>query len=419
MDQRDDRESASVLRHWHEQIPHDRMAHLVRDASRLLAKSLQRRLAEHGVSFGHWSFLRVLWAQEGLSQRELSEAAGVMEPTTFTALKAMEANDLIERRHLNGNRRKQHVFLTDKGKQLKDVLTPLAEDVNHVALARVSEADLNATRRTLLAMINDLAIDNQEIDPDSEPSVESRSETLDALLSDLVDANLILFNERVVDAFGHVSVRNPENPAHYFLARNMAPGLVTREDLIEFDLDGNPVDGDTRKVYLERYIHGEIYRARPDVMAVVHSHSPSVVPFSAVKTNPLRPVCHMSGFLGAEAPVFEIRDVAGDETNLLITSPQLGVALSDTLGENSVVLMRGHGSTVVAPTLKQAVYRAVYVEVNARLQADASQLGPVKFLTAGEARSAQQTNEGEVERPWQMWKKRARQARKQWLDNGV
>ncbi|SEG67645.1 MULTISPECIES: MarR family winged helix-turn-helix transcriptional regulator [Marinobacterium] len=169
MTKRDVRETESVLRHWHQQVPDDRMAHLVRDASRLLAKSLQRRLAEHGVSFGHWSFLRILWATEGLSQRELSDQAGVMEPTTFTALKAMEANGLIERRHLNGNRRKQHIFLTDKGKELKDVLTPLAEEVNHIALAGVSEAESEATRKTLLTMIDNLAVDNQSSESEGEP----------------------------------------------------------------------------------------------------------------------------------------------------------------------------------------------------------------------------------------------------------
>lgn len=154
------RETQSVLQHWHRDVPNDRMAHMVRDASRLLAKSLQGRLADHGVSFGHWSFLRILWVTEGLTQRELSEEAGVMEPTTFTALKAMEAKQLIERRHLNGNQRKLHIFLTDKGRALKDVLTPLAEDVNRVALAGVSEEDRTTTRNTLLAMIDNLAIDN-------------------------------------------------------------------------------------------------------------------------------------------------------------------------------------------------------------------------------------------------------------------
>lgn len=234
---------------------------------------------------------------------------------------------------------------------------------------------------------------------------------LQPLVDDLVDANLILFNEGVVDAFGHVSVRHPDNPDHFLMSRNVAPGLVTRDDIMTFDLDGNPVKPDDRKVYLERYIHGEIYRARPDVGAVVHSHSPSVVPFSAVASNPLRPMCHMSGFIGDGAPVFEIRDVAGDGSDLLITSPRLGAALSATLGDNNVVLMRGHGSTVVAETLKQVVYRAVYVEVNAKLQAEASRLGPIEFLTRAEARTAMENIEGQVERPWQLWKMRARQAR--------
>ncbi|SEG67631.1 class II aldolase/adducin family protein [Marinobacterium lutimaris] len=247
--------------------------------------------------------------------------------------------------------------------------------------------------------------------------MKTQPKLLSSLLDDLVDANLILFNQGVVDAFGHVSVRNPENPDHYFLSRNMAPGLVTREDIIEFDLDGNVVDGDTRKVYLERYIHGEIYRARPDVMAVVHSHSPSVVPFSAVKSSPLRPMCHMSGFIGNHVPNFEIRDVAGDATDLLITNQKLGAALSDTLADNTVVLMRGHGSTVVAPTLKQAVYRAVYVEVNAKLQAEASRLGPIEFLTDGETQTTQKTIEGQVERPWQLWRMNARKAQLSWQES--
>lgn len=233
----------------------------------------------------------------------------------------------------------------------------------------------------------------------------------ETLLSDLVDANHILFNEGVLDAFGHVSIRHPENTERFFLARNMAPGLVRVEDILEFDLDGNPLDAEDRSVYLERFIHGEIYRARPDVMAVVHSHSPSVVPFSAVKTMPLRPMCHMSGFLGEGAPIFEIRDVAGTATDLLIRSPTLGASLADSLGEENVVLMRGHGATVTGPTLKQAVYRAIYVEVNARLQADALRLGPVDYLTPEEAETARETTEGQVERPWQLWKKRARQAR--------
>lgn len=243
------------------------------------------------------------------------------------------------------------------------------------------------------------------------PQAAAAASDTDELLQDLVHANHILFDEGVLDAFGHVSVRHPERPERFLLARNMAPGLVGAEDIIEFELDGTPIDADGRGVYLERFIHGEIYRARPDVMAVVHSHSPSVVPFSAVKSTPLRPMCHMSGFLGGGAPIFEIRDVAGAATDLLITSPPLGESLARSLGDDNVVLMRGHGATITAPTLKQAVYRAVYVEVNARLQADALRLGPVEYLTREEASTAMEMIEGQVERPWQLWKRRA-QARR-------
>lgn len=145
---------------WRTDVPNDRMAHLVRISARFLSKSLQSRLAEHDVSFGHWTFLRILWVHEGLTQRELSDEADVMEPTTFTALKAMESKGLIERRRMHGNQRKMHIYLTEKGRKLKDLLTPLAEQVNEVALAGVSAADISATRRTLLAMIKNLAADN-------------------------------------------------------------------------------------------------------------------------------------------------------------------------------------------------------------------------------------------------------------------
>lgn len=145
---------------WRSDVPNDRMAHLIRIASRFLAKSLQSRLAEHDVSFGHWTFLRILWVHEGLTQRELSDEADVMEPTTFTALKAMEGKGLIERRRMHGNQRKMHIFLTEKGRTLKDTLTPLAEQVNNVALAGVSPADISATRKTLLAMIDNLAAES-------------------------------------------------------------------------------------------------------------------------------------------------------------------------------------------------------------------------------------------------------------------
>ncbi|MET1027028.1 MAG: class II aldolase/adducin family protein, partial [Dongiaceae bacterium] len=172
-----------------------------------------------------------------------------------------------------------------------------------------------------------------------------------------------------------------------------------------------PLNADGRRLYLERFIHGEIYRARPDVQAIVHSHSPSVVPFSVVKSLRFRPVCHMCGFLGEGAGIFEIRDVCGPASDLLIRDRHLGQALAEALGSANVILMRGHGSTVVGPSLKQAVYRAIYTEVNARLLAEALRLGPVELLTPEEAQAALLI-ETQIDRPWQFWKAAARAARK-------
>lgn len=242
------------------------------------------------------------------------------------------------------------------------------------------------------------------------PSSTPSSDTITAdpqLIDDLVIANHILFNQGVLDAFGHVSVRHNADPSRYLLCRNMAPALVQHADIIQFDLDSRPLDANNRKVYLERFIHGEIYKARPDVMAIVHSHSPSVVPFSVVKERPLRPLCHMAGFLGAGTPVFEISDVAGDGSDLLVTNPPLGQALADSLDGSSMVLMRGHGSTVVADTLKTVVYRAVYAEINARTQIQALQLGTPRYLSEQEAVATTATIETQVVRAWDMWKRNA------------
>ncbi|MBY4597614.1 MarR family winged helix-turn-helix transcriptional regulator [Ottowia caeni] len=152
----------AVLQHWRETLPKDRLAHLVRDVARMQTKALQARLVEHGVSFGHWAFLRILWIQDGQTQRQLSEAAGVMEPTTFSAVKAMEALGLIERRHLAGNRKNMHVFLTDKGRALESVLVPLAEEVNAICVQSMSPRTVATVRKALLEMIENLAADEAE-----------------------------------------------------------------------------------------------------------------------------------------------------------------------------------------------------------------------------------------------------------------
>jgi len=222
-----------------------------------------------------------------------------------------------------------------------------------------------------------------------------------ALVEKLVLANRILYRHGVVDGFGHASARHDGSSGHFLLARNMAPGLVRREDIVTFDLDGNALDAGGRRVYLERFIHAEIYRARADVRAIVHSHSPSVIPFGVTKQR-LRPVFHMSGFLAEGSALFEIRDVAGD-TDMLIGNGRLGVALAAALGSRSIVLMRGHGSTVVGASVEQAVYRAFYAEVNARLQLQARQLGKVTYLNAREAAKAAATNDTQLQRVWDLW----------------
>lgn len=226
------------------------------------------------------------------------------------------------------------------------------------------------------------------------------------LIGDLVTANHILFSEGVVDGFGHVSVRHPENPEHFLIARTMAPSEVTADDILTLDFDGNTI-GDERTSYLERFIHSEIYRVRPEVNAVIHSHSPSVIPFSVVETVVLKPVYHMSSFLGAGVPVFEIRDTAGDGSDMLIRNSQLGAALAEKIGSQDAVLMRGHGSTVSGQELKQTVFRAIYMEINARLQMNAMALGEVNFLTPEEANAAAGTIEAQVGRTWQLWKQKA------------
>ncbi|HEY7657993.1 MAG TPA: class II aldolase/adducin family protein [Burkholderiales bacterium] len=226
------------------------------------------------------------------------------------------------------------------------------------------------------------------------------------LIDDLVSANHILFKEGVVDGFGHVSVRDERDPERFLLSRSIAPATVTARDVMEFGMDGEPINPRGRRPYLERYIHSEIYRARPDVVAVVHSHSPSLIPFGITGT-PLKPVFHMSGFLGQATPIFEIREAGGPATDMLIRDRKLGAALARTLGKAPFALMRGHGSVAVGATLKQVVYRAIYGEVNARLQSEALRLGAITYLNDAEAANAARTNDSVIDRPWGLWLARA------------
>ena len=227
------------------------------------------------------------------------------------------------------------------------------------------------------------------------------------LIDDLVSANHILFKEGVVDGFGHVSVRDERDSERFLLSRSIAPATVTARDVMEFGMDGEPLNARGRRPYLERFIHSEIYRLRPDVVAVVHSHSPALIPFGITGTS-LRPVFHMSGFLGSATPIFEIREAGGPATDMLIRDRELGAALARKLGTAPFALMRGHGSVAVGATLKQVVFRSIYAEVNARLQSEALRLGTITYLNDAEAANAARTNDSVIDRPWGLWKARVK-----------
>jgi ribulose-5-phosphate 4-epimerase/fuculose-1-phosphate aldolase len=227
-----------------------------------------------------------------------------------------------------------------------------------------------------------------------------------ALIEDLVAGSRILAAEGVLDAYGHISARSDKRPDRFIMSRSRAPALVTAADLMELDAESEPLAGDKRKGFIERYIHGEIYRSRPEVMAVVHSHSPSVIPFGITKTK-LRPVYHMGSFLWSGAPVWDIRRVREDN-DVLVRDRPLGAALAQALGSCACVLMRGHGMTVVGASVQEAVFRAIYTEMNARLQLRAETLeGPIQFLSDTEGRRSTEANRGTLERPWELWKQNA------------
>jgi ribulose-5-phosphate 4-epimerase/fuculose-1-phosphate aldolase len=223
-----------------------------------------------------------------------------------------------------------------------------------------------------------------------------------ALIDDLVAANRILSREQIVDAFGHVSVRHPRGANRFLIARSVAPELVTAADIIEYDLDGNPVDARGRASYRERFIHGEIYRARSDVNAVVHCHTASLIPFGITRV-PLRPVYHQGAFVSNGVPVFEIRD-AGGMTDMLVGDAKLGRALAATLGNKPAALMRGHGAVIVGDSIPTAVGRSVYLDINARAQAQAMALGgKITYIDPEEARKYLAPNN--YDRAWELWKK--------------
>ncbi len=225
-------------------------------------------------------------------------------------------------------------------------------------------------------------------------------------------ANHILFDQGVVDGFGHVSVRHDRIRPGFCWPATWRPGQVTADDILEFGLDGAALNANGRSVYLERFIHSEIYKARPDARAIVHSHSHSIVPLSISKTVRLRAVFHMAGFIGEEAPLFEIKDFAGPATDLLISSPGLGQALARCCGSHNIVLMRGHGSTVIGASLPEVIFRAVYAELNARYQCEAMGLGEVVYLTKEEGETAVRNVEKQANRAWNLWKEEVARKRR-------
>ena len=239
---------------------------------------------------------------------------------------------------------------------------------------------------------------------------EPQQETpFDAAVADLVVANRILAAEGVLDGFGHVSIRDPRDPACYLMSRSLAPALVTAADIVQHDLDSKPTQDQGQSLYYERWIHGELYKARPEVNAIVHSHSPTVVPFASTKA-PLRPILHNASFLGFGTPVFEIRNFVPN-SDLMISTAALGKALAQAMGPTAdVVLLRGHGNVVVGPTIQIAVFRAYYTEINARQQLNAMILGPddVVYMNAGECETTDKVMQAVAGRPWDLWKRRVR-----------
>ena len=242
----------------------------------------------------------------------------------------------------------------------------------------------------------------------SHPSSVGPADAL--LIEDLVAANRILAQEGVLDGWGHVSVRHDRDPNRFLLSRSLAPELVTAADILEFDLDSVPVEVMERDLYTERFIHGEIYKARPDVKAIVHTHAPPVIPFGVISV-PLQPMYHRAAFIALGVPVFEIRDAAGI-TDMLIRDPALGRALAKSIADRPAVLMRGHGATVVGPSIPRLVGRSIFLALNATLQAQAMIMaqasgGRIVYLDPGEARLIEAREGYGLGRAWKAWKKRA------------
>lgn len=229
----------------------------------------------------------------------------------------------------------------------------------------------------------------------------------DRIFEEIVTGTGILINEGVLDTFGHISARDPDDPGSFYLAQKMAPSLVTTGDIQRYNLEGETTEN--RPSYLERFIHSEIYKARPDVQSVLHSHSPAVLPYCCVD-RPLRPVIHMGAFLGDAVPVYEIRDKHGDSTDLFGNAQSVCADIAESLGNYPVVLMARHGVVNVGSSIREVVYRAIYLELNAAVQTTSLQVGNIKYLTPGEIDMAGKLVGAQIDRGWEHWSQRLKWA---------
>jgi ribulose-5-phosphate 4-epimerase/fuculose-1-phosphate aldolase len=257
-------------------------------------------------------------------------------------------------------------------------------------------------RKLLVATIAIAAVTVQ-----SKAQAPAATDTNEARIEDLITASHILANEGILDSFGHTTVRSVTDPTHFFMPRAMPPALVSRADIVELDLDCKPVTPNAPRLNGERYIHCEIYKARPDVQSVIHSHDLAVIPFGLTGT-PLRPVVAQAGFLPKETPLFEVRDAYGPtaaERGVLVLNSALGKALAAKLGSNPVVLMRGHGETVVGRSVKEATVRALYTNIDARAQAAATPMGSIVALDDAELATNAREN-FDADRPWENYRQR-------------
>lgn len=228
--------------------------------------------------------------------------------------------------------------------------------------------------------------------------------TLEGVKQEISDASRILAANGILDAFGHVSRRYPEQSDRFLISRSLAPAQVTAADILTLDFDGEPIEAAGARLFLERFLHGEIYRIRPDVQAIVHSHAPAVLPFTVVPTVRARPICHMCGFLYGIPATFDVADHAGEGSDLLIRSSELGKALANHIGQAAVVLMRGHGYTAVGASIEQVTYRAIYTSKNCEIQSAALSLGNPVYISAAEAVACERAANSQVDRAWNLWK---------------